>query len=359
MTKLNSNFRKVQPYLAYLISFILILATAFSGSLVKKSSQLQGLDLESIAKNNFTISSDQLSEFYVMANLANSLDLPSAKVVDINYASVLIMNDIGQTAIDRLEKPLIIDTTHLPRGVTVYRVQNGDTIEKLAEKYKITTTHIRWSNQLKTDQLTVGKDLLIPGTPGIIYTTKNNETLADIAKKYDSNLEHIITYNDLEADQNIKPGTRIILPGGKLPEKERPEYTPPPPPRRPIITPQYNFIVQHSGSNPMPWGWCTWYAWSRRAAMGANYHLPRSLGNANVWDDILGRYYHLNYSPAPGAIFQTDAGYYGHVGIVDSVNPDGTITISDMNGIASWGRVGTKTIPQSQWQKYKYIHGRR
>ena len=43
---------------------------------------------------------------------------------------------------------------------------------------------------------------------------------------------------------------------------------------------------------------------------------------------------------------------------MDSVNDDGTITISDMNGIAGWGHVGRKTVPQSVWSGYLFIHSR-
>lgn len=353
---MNQDFFK--RFLLYLLSFISIISLAFLGSKDKAIGQSQALDIQSIAKNNFSVSADQLSEFYIMSNLANSLELPSAKVVDINYASVLIMNEIGQTAVERLEKPLIIDTAHLPRGVTVYKVQSGDTLEALAKRFKLTTTQIRWSNRLKNQNLAVGQDLLIPGTPGIVYTVKNGDTLSSIASKYSSPVEHIIAYNDLESSQAVSTGMKIILPDGQLPEKERPEYVPPAPPA-PVFPNYQIYNYYYSGPNPMPWGWCTWYTWSRRSSMDDRYKLPAALGNANIWDDQLGRFYHINRSPAVGAIFQTDAGYYGHVGIVDAVNPDGTIVISDMNGIAGWGRVGRKTIGQSEWSKYKYIHGRR
>ncbi len=39
----------------------------------------------------------------------------------------------------------------------------------------------------------------------------------------------------------------------------------------------------------------------------------------------------VDKTPEVGAIFQTAAGPYGHVGVVESVNPNGTITVSEMN----------------------------
>ena len=110
----------------------------------------------------------------------------------------------------------------------------------------------------------------------------------------------------------------------------------------------------------MPWGWCTWYAWERRAAMGSSYILPGGLGNANTWGYALSGLFPTSRgtNPQAGDIFQTNSGYYGHVGIVDSVNTDGTITISDMNGRAGWGVVGSYTIGPSEYAKYLFIHGR-
>jgi surface antigen len=78
-------------------------------------------------------------------------------------------------------------------------------------------------------------------------------------------------------------------------------------------------------------------------------------GNANTWDSSArGAGYTVSRTPRAGAVFQTDSGYYGHVGIVESVNPDGTINISDMNGIAGWNRVGYKNnvSPGGYWFIY-------
>ena len=62
----------------------------------------------------------------------------------------------------------------------------------------------------------------------------------------------------------------------------------------------------------------------------------------------------------PGKRVQTGQGYggyggYGHAGIVESVNPaDGTMVISDMNGIAGFNRVGYDTVPINTSWNYIY-----
>jgi surface antigen len=62
----------------------------------------------------------------------------------------------------------------------------------------------------------------------------------------------------------------------------------------------------------------------------------------------------VSTTPRAGAIAQSDAGYEGHVAIVERVNDDGTIYYSDMNGIAGWGRVGYATAPASKFSHYIY-----
>lgn len=353
----HSLWRQLIPYL---IITATIFSLAYFGSLEKTARTESTLNMATIASNDYAASVDQISEFFIVSELASSMRLPTAEAVNLNYNSLAVIRSAGQGSTDKIEKPSLINTAHLTRGVVVHQVQEGDTLASLATKYRLTETQIRWSNQLKNNNLSVGSNLYLPSTPGIIYKVKSGDTIESLATKYQSSIESITVVNDLETTNGLTTGAIIILPNGQLPEAERPEYVPPAPR---IVTPApiqgyINSRIYWTSSNPMPWGWCTWYAWARRSKMSDNYHLPGGLGNANTWDNSLYGRYRIDGQPQAGAIFQTDYGYYGHVGIVDSVNPDGTITISDMNGIAGWGRIGSRTIPQSEWRAYKYIHER-
>lgn len=96
--------------------------------------------------------------------------------------------------------------------------------------------------------------------------------------------------------------------------------------------------------------WCAGYAWgniggSEYSARGYGYRnctdwaafraneltglgVPRNLGNANTWDNNAPAAWTKDDSPEPGDIAQTDAGTYGHVGVVEEVKrtSDGTIS---------------------------------
>jgi surface antigen len=61
--------------------------------------------------------------------------------------------------------------------------------------------------------------------------------------------------------------------------------------------------------------------------------------------------WNVSSAPTIGAIAQRGGGE-GHVAIVIGVNPDGSVTVRDMNGFAGWGRVGTGTVPAGTFQNF-------
>lgn len=353
-------------YIPYFIIAAGIFALAFFGSSSKNNDTASNASIQSLISNNSFATVDQLSEFYTTATVAEDIKLSTANVVRTNYESVSVIQDSGQDDTStKVVKPSIIDVSHLPRGVVSYAVREGEDINSIASKYNITTTQIRWSNGLKTDEISPGQTLLVPTAPGIAYTVKEGDTVQSLAEKYHSNASLIVSLNDLEKDSELKPGAVILLPNGELPETERPEYV--------VATgnnskynsgaksseSSYHYSAVYASGNRYAYGWCTWYAWQwRKDNLGDA--MPSNMGNANSWARAAAAAgYAVNRTPVAGAVFQTTGGsYYGHVGIVNSVNSDGSITISDMNGIAGWGRVGTKTISQSEWSKYNYIYPR-
>ena len=349
---------RLGQFLPYLGASLVILAVVFFGSRDKTMSADPTMNMQSIASNDYAVSADQISEFYMVSELASAMALPTAEAVNVNYNSLTVMREVGQVSVEKIEKPDIVDTSHLTRGVTSYVIAEGDTLASIAAAYGVTETQLRWSNNMKTSDVSPGATLYIPSVPGIIYTTKEGDTVDSLAEKYKSNKEAIIITNDLERNQSLAAGTTIILPNGELPETERPEYEAPKPTYSSSSSSSSAYRTYWTSSNPMPWGWCTWYAWARRAQMSDKYHLPGGLGNANTWAAALSGTFRVNNTPRAGAVMQTAAGYYGHVAIVDKVNADGSVTYSDMNGVAGWGRVGTATISAAQAASYRYIHER-
>lgn len=360
MTKKKKfSFEKYKGAWPYLIAGILVLVLVFVGSIDKKNSDVS-LSLDSFAANNYDVSVDQLSELYVVADLSDALGLASASDVASNYIITNTMYDSGQTSTGKLEKPSLTNIA-ASRGVIEYVVEEGENANTIAAKYGVSADEVRWSNGLKTTDVAAGTVLYVPSTSGIVYTVKSGDTVESIAEKYGSNAAEIIALNDLEVS-GVAEGMHIIVKGGSLPETERPEYV------APVITrPAYTYTYTYLGSTserenievvgyfyglggPYGAGQCTQWAWYKRQ------DLPSQLGNANAWARNAAAYgYLVDHNPAAGAVIQTSSGWYGHVGYVEAVNPDGSIVVSEMNyGIPY--RVIRSTIPAGSVGNFNYIH---
>ena len=349
-TKKSSTSRKhpVLRAVGYGFATLAVLATAFFGSKTKTAEKNGVPIMRAISNNNYSVSVDQLSELYIVAEIADNVSLSSASYLNMDYISAVTQYSINQTASSRIEKANIVDTSSLAKGVIEYEVQSGETMDAIASAFGLSTDQLRWSNGLKTTDISEGNTLYLPSVAGIVYTVKEGDSLDSISEKYGSTAEEIKEKNNL-AVRSLSSGLKIVIPGGTLPEKERPEYV------APVVRPTYYRPLSYSSANPMPWGWCTWYAWQRRYEMGRQ--LPSGLGNARYWDNQLYGRYNINRTPAPGAVFVSEAGYYGHVGIVESVDSTtNTIVISDMNGRAGWGREDTRTVQYSEWSAWSFIH---
>ena len=342
-----------RPFLrafCYCLSAVLILGTIYFGSKNKTAEESGVPIMLAISDSNYSVSVDQLSELYIVAEIANSVQLSSASYLNMDYISAVTQYSINQTSPSRIEKVSIIDTSSLAKGVIEYEVAEGESMESIAASFGLTTDQIRWSNGLKTTVLDAGQTLYLPSVSGIVYTIKDGDSTQSISEKYGSTAAEIEAENNLAA-RGVSSGLRIVIPGGSLPETERPEYV------APVVRPvtYYNTNLYATSSNPMPWGWCTWYAWQWRYEHGSP--LPGGLGNARYWaGQLAARGYSVGRTPAYGAVFVSSAGYYGHVGIVTAIIDDNTIQITDMNGVAGWGRVGSKNVSSSEYAYWQFVY---
>lgn len=111
--------------------------------------------------------------------------------------------------------------------------------------------------------------------------------------------------------------------------------------------------------NAYPWSECTWYAYHRRVDY---FHLPTGsyMGNGGDWARSGRRLgYLVNHTPHVGAaiVFHPGQSYadpiYGHVAVVERINADGSILISECYH-ALHGRIQFRTIYNPG--AYEYVH---
>ena len=104
-----------------------------------------------------------------------------------------------------------------------------------------------------------------------------------------------------------------------------------------------------SVGNHFSYGYCTWYVANRRP-------IPW-FGNAIEWWPNARAYgYAEGQAPAVGAVMVTRESSAGHVAYVESVNADGSWTVSEMNYVA-WGVVSQRTIHYGQVPLVGFIYG--
>lgn len=107
-----------------------------------------------------------------------------------------------------------------------------------------------------------------------------------------------------------------------------------------------------SGRNYYTSGQCTYYVYDR---VGGK--IGSTWGNANNWANAAASAgYTVNNRPSAGAIMQSTAGAYGHVAYVESVNSNGSITVSEMNYGHGVGVVTSRTLSSSEAASYNFIH---
>ena len=353
---------QIRKFLPYFIAGAVTLGIVSVGSMDRAHTDTV-LNLGGFLDEDYTITTDQISEFYIVASLSNALSLASADDAASNYVITTALYNTGQTSsTGYIAKNPMPDASDLKRGISIYTVAEGDTMESIAAKYGLTTDQIRWSNNRKNTSLSVGDTLYLPPSAGIVYVVKKTDTIESIVSKYGSNVTEITTLNDLEFS-GIAEGMRIFIKNGKLPLTERPEYVPP----APRVTYSYTYLgstserknIEVIGYNYYGGGQCVGYAlWYRNVSGRSPLRpIPTSWGNARTWASrAAADGFRVDRTPEVGAVFQTPNGYYGHVGVVVGVNGDGSIVVEETNYNYRVGRVTRATIPAAFVGNFYYIH---
>jgi surface antigen len=301
---------------------------------------------------------DQLVATNIAAGIAERAELPIAPNVANLSVSLSAESELAQSSNNVVSKPQIVQPTADGRDVRKYATKAGDTVQTVAHSFGVSPDTVKWANNLASDAIEAGKQLTIPPVDGILYVVRDGDTVDSIAAKYQADKSRVVSFNDLELG-GLAPGKTIVIPGGVLPSNERPGYVDP---RSASRQGSYNGgystvnsqIARASAGNRYAFGNCTWYAYERRLQLGRP--VGSFWGNAATWSMYArAAGYLVDNNPSVGAVMQNGGGY-GHVAIVESVNSDGSITISEMNFAGNFNRVTSRTVSAGSATGFTYIH---
>lgn len=184
---------------------------------------------------------------------------------------------------------------------------------------------------------------LQPTPPAIVQKAEvkhkivKGDTLTKIAKEKNTTVERLFDKNTQISNPDVLViGVEITIPE---PSEKLESRIPPVAPKNPS-QPIKN--SSSTGLNGYYAGQCTGYVASRR-------YVPPGWGNATDWGyNARSQGWTVSSTPIAGAI----AWRSGHVAYVESVNPDGSVTISEQNYDYN-SSIRTITIPVGQ---YQYIY---
>lgn len=321
----------------------------------------------------------------------------------------IIATVIGSSAV------AAVAATHA-EGATTYKVQSGDSLWSIANKYNMSVSKLKSLNNITSNVIFPNQVLTVSGTTSsssstttssntTYYTVKSGDSLSSIAAKYGTSYQKIMSLNGLN-NYVIYPGQRLKVSGSTSTSTSGSTssntsttsyYTVKSGDSLSAIAAKYGTtykkIMQLNGlsdyfiypgqrlkvsgssstsggstssgtsyktpvfnhSNLYDWGQCTWHVFNRRAQIGKG--ISTYWWNANNWDNAAPQDgYTVDRKPTVGSILQTDAGYYGHVAFVERVNSDGSVYVSEMNYSAAPGVKTFRTVPASQVANHKFIH---
>jgi LysM repeat protein len=255
---------------------------------------------------------------------------------------------------------VVVKPVALPTAVPVshdplrYLVAPGDDLRSIAAKFSLTVDEIRWSNpRLGTSvRPKAGDSLLVPPIAGVVVQARNGDTVANLAAVWHVDPVTIIDFNYLRNPAtDLRDGRMLVVPAGR-----GSTLTPTPGDANlPAAVGSRGVFAIKVGGSPgpydahFPFGQCTYYVATK---VPIPWH-----GDAWTWyGNAQSAGWAVGSTPRAGAIQVTwESPVFGHVSYVESINPDGSWLVTEMNYVG-WGVVDQRTIRPNSVKLIGFIY---
>lgn len=152
--------------------------------------------------------------------IAKKYNTTVSKIIDLNYLKSPNLS-IGQVL--RIPEMYIKEEDmYLPQYIN-YEVKKGDSLYSISKEYNLDIDTIKKDNALANDNLVIGQNLKIRTSSTVVeecfnedleedikYKVKKGDTLYSIAKKYKTTIGNIIKKNNLKSNA-LSIGQEIII----------------------------------------------------------------------------------------------------------------------------------------------------
>ena len=134
-----------------------------------------------------------------------------AKKYGVTVDKLKDLNNLKNNMISVNQK-LLVNDQKKDQTTNAYVVEKGDTLYSIAKKYSTTVSKIKELNNLKSDTLSIGQELIIPNSFDVkTHIVKPGDTLYLIARKYNTTVNAIKVANNLTSNV-LSIGKELIIP---------------------------------------------------------------------------------------------------------------------------------------------------
>ena len=174
-------------------------------------------DLASQISNELEISGLNVLKYYQLRNpddtskdfyaIIREPENTESMIISLGYIDNSVDNNYLLNNVEKLGKSIANGIYNYIKKENIYVVKLGDTLFSIANKFNVTVQAIKNINNLSSNILNVGQELVIPkeetpSTSGefINYTVKAGDSLYKIAKEYNTTVNAIMNVNNLTSN---------------------------------------------------------------------------------------------------------------------------------------------------------------